>query len=584
MVKIFSQVIIFAAFLLLPLSAKAATLFLSPSSGTYKPGDSFSVSIYTASADQAMNAASGVLSFPKDTLEVVSVSKGGSIFSLWAQEPSFSNTAGTVNFEGVVLNPGFTGGSGKILTVNLKAKSSGTASLRLSSGSVLANDGLGTNILSGLGSANFTVASPADVVPEPPKQIPPKDPKLEEKEVKKDSPPVVTSADIIITSLTHPDQALWYNNNNPEFLWTLPAGTLQVRTLITTSTNSLPTVLYPSPLSSKKLESLPDGTYYFLVQAKTIAGWGNVARYQVNIDTTPPNPFTIIFPHGEKSIEPQPVILFNTSDEFSGILTYEVKIGTGGIVRVAPPALSNPYPLPPQRPGNHTVSIVAIDNAGNRTEVSAPFSIESIEPPEITFYPQNVGFQDLVRIQGKSYPNSDIRVILKHEEFVVSEEIGRTNKLGDFGILITKRLDPGIYTFTVEVTDARGAKSVESAPISFEVKGMFIGAIMDILVHFPVKSSIFVLSLCLVFAMILFVCGRGANFWYEERKKNRKIFIKSLHSIRKELDSHIKQLNSIKSKRALTHEELNFLSIFQEKMKDIGLLLDKEINEEKNLE
>ncbi len=581
MLQTFSKILIFFAFLLLPLSAKAATLFLSPSSGTYKPGDSFAVSIYTSSADQAMNAASGVLSFPKDTLEVVSLSKGGSIFSLWAQEPSFSNSAGTVNFEGIVLNPGFTGGSGKILTVNLKVKSSGTASVRLSSGSILANDGLGTNILSGLGSASFSLALPAEIVGESPKPTPPKDPKIEEKEVKKDPPAPTTSADIIVTSATHPDQALWYNNNTPEFFWTLPPGTLQVRTVITTSTNSLPTILYTSPISTKKVDTLPDGTYYFLVQAKTIAGWGNVARYQVNIDTTPPNPFTITFPHGEKSIEPQPVILFNTSDESSGVVTYEVKVGTGGLVRVAPPALSNPYPLPPQKPGNHTVTVVAIDNAGNTTEVSSPFSIESIDPPEITFYPETVDFHDLIRIRGRSYPNSDIRLIVRQEDFVVSEEIGRTNTLGDFGVLVTKRLDPGIYTFTVEVTDARGAKSIESSAISFEVKGMFIGEIMNILVHFPLKSLLFILSICAVFVIIFSVCSRGANFWYQERKKSKKIFVKSLYSIRKDLDAHIKQLNVIRSKRTLTNEELNFLSTFQKKMKEVDFLLEKEIEEEK---
>ena len=63
-------------------AASAASLYFSPSSGSYTVGSTLSVNIYVASADQAINAASGVISFPSDKLEVVSLSKSGSIFSL----------------------------------------------------------------------------------------------------------------------------------------------------------------------------------------------------------------------------------------------------------------------------------------------------------------------------------------------------------------------------------------------------------------------------------------------------------------------------------------------------------------------
>src|SRR3989344_8514414 len=103
--------LLFGIFGILPLTAQAATLYFSSSSGTQAVGTTFSVGVYVSSADQAMNAASGVISFPADKLAVESLSKSGSIFSLWVQEPSFSNSAGAVNFEGIVLNPGFTGAS-----------------------------------------------------------------------------------------------------------------------------------------------------------------------------------------------------------------------------------------------------------------------------------------------------------------------------------------------------------------------------------------------------------------------------------------------------------------------------------------
>ena len=80
------------------------------------------MNVLVSSADQSMNAASGVISFPQDKLEVASISKTGSIFTLWVQEPTFSNSAGAVTFEGIVLNPGFMGANGKAITINFKVK------------------------------------------------------------------------------------------------------------------------------------------------------------------------------------------------------------------------------------------------------------------------------------------------------------------------------------------------------------------------------------------------------------------------------------------------------------------------------
>src|SRR3989344_517465 len=165
--KIYKVIFIFALFILAPLSARAATLNFSPPSGSYNVGSTFSVNVTVESVGQAMNAVSGVVSFPWDKLEVVSISKQGSILSLWPAEPSFSNSAGTINFEGIVLNPGYTGASGKILTITFRVRNSGTANVSFSSGSVLANDGTGANILSGMRVAGFQFAPRPDGVRSP---------------------------------------------------------------------------------------------------------------------------------------------------------------------------------------------------------------------------------------------------------------------------------------------------------------------------------------------------------------------------------------------------------------------------------
>jgi len=184
-----------------PAGVEAATLYFSPSTGSFNVGRSFSVSIYVSSTDQAMNAVSGVVSFPRDKLNITSLPQKSSIISLWVQDPDFSNAGGTASFEGIVLNPGYTGSAGKIITINFTAKAAGNAVVSFSSGSILANDGKGTNIVTSLGAAKFALQIAGLPVPEavtPPEAV-----------GGPAAPP--------ISSSTHQDPNKWYANNAPKF-------------------------------------------------------------------------------------------------------------------------------------------------------------------------------------------------------------------------------------------------------------------------------------------------------------------------------------------------------------------------------
>lgn len=143
-------------------AAAAATLRISPASGTVATGDTFKVLVRVSSADQAINAVSGTITFPADRLQVSSLSKASSIISFWVQEPTYSNTAGTVTFEGIVPNPAFTGSDGRVLTVTFEAKNEGSAELGITGAQVLANDGQGTNVLTAAagGSVSISAAGP----------------------------------------------------------------------------------------------------------------------------------------------------------------------------------------------------------------------------------------------------------------------------------------------------------------------------------------------------------------------------------------------------------------------------------------
>ncbi|KKT29057.1 hypothetical protein A3I36_00280 [Candidatus Giovannonibacteria bacterium RIFCSPLOWO2_02_FULL_45_28] len=156
--KLIRALSLFVVFSVWPLAAWAqATLFVSPAAGSYKTGELFSVLVNVNSAGAAINAASGQINFDNQRMEAVSVGYSQSVFSIWTEEPRFSNAAGTVRFSGGLPSPGFTGASGAILRVTFRPKAAGQASVVFISGAVLANDGKGTNILDSLKGGLFTI-------------------------------------------------------------------------------------------------------------------------------------------------------------------------------------------------------------------------------------------------------------------------------------------------------------------------------------------------------------------------------------------------------------------------------------------
>lgn len=558
-----NKIISFFALLLffVPYSVFAASLNLSPATLSRTVGNTFSVVVYVSSSEKSINAVAGTISFPTDLLEVVSVSKVNSVINLWVEEPTFSNTQGIVNFEGIALNPGYLGNQGNIITLTVRAKSVGLANMSFSSGSILANDGAGTNLLDKLSGARFSIQSKT---PETIETVP--------------SVVTTNTATLKITSTTHPDQTKWYSNNTPEFSWRLASNVIEVRTLVGSSPLGTPRVRYSPPVSNKKVDPLPDGTYYFSVQARTSEGWGDIARYRVNIDTKPPKPFSIIFPHGKNSLEPQPVILFNTTDDESGINKYDVKVGSGGPERIAAPATSNPYPLPQQHPGTHIVTVTASDEAGNITTASEEFTVESIEAPVITFYPEEIEVGDIIKIRGTSYPNSDILITINEKNEVLSEERTRSNGLGDWVVIGTKRLSPGVYTFTVRVTDARGAQSDTTAPLTIVVDSKFLTDLINLILNY-LSATILVILLVIGMSVLgTYIWGHSFRVIRRLRDKDygsEKIFEKTFNILRDDINEHITRLKAAKLKRKLTSEEVAFLENFKEELVEAKDILIK---------
>ncbi len=468
-------VFVFALFNTDTQAAQAASLYFSPSSGAYSIGQILTASVYVSSSDQAINAASGIISFPQDKLQVVSLSKTGSIMSFWVQEPSFSNTSGTVDFEGIVLNPGFIGSNGKIIDIVFKTKASGATPLSFFSASVLASDGKGTNILISSGSASYNIIVTTTIATSP--SIPTEDLRVPKA--------------VVISSETHPHSDKWYSSVIAKFSWALTSDITATRLLISKSSKAYPTVIYSPAISSKIITDLGEGIWYFYVQLKNKYGWGDISHFQIQIDNTPPEFFDIEIDNEGDFTNPQPLLGFEAKDSFSGIDFYHIKIGEIHDLDIESNEIKDGfYRIPLCYPGRYQLTAMVIDKVGKYSSVTEDLNIEAIESPIITENPEELSVTAPLIIKGKATANYIVTLFIENEKKeMISSIAKRENENWIYNS--EKPLKEGIYTIYAEATDSRGAKSYPSEKIHLVVGspvyikiGNFVISYLSIIITF----------------------------------------------------------------------------------------------------
>ncbi|MDP3999195.1 MAG: cohesin domain-containing protein [bacterium] len=352
----FLAVVFSFAFLILNFSVvRAATLYFSPSSGNFSVGDILTTSVLVNTQSKAINNADAVINFPAGLLDVVSVNKSGSIFSLWVEEPAFSNSAGIISFNGGLPTPGFNGTAGRLINIVFRIKNAGSASLIFSSGAVRANDGYGTDILQTKAQAQFNLIS-------------------EERPI---APPSALGAPQApsISSPTHPDPNKWYSQNSATFNWPVPNGVNAARLLVGSAPIAEPVVLYVPAISKKTIDDLSDGVWYFHAQLRNSSGWGNTTHFRFQIDTTRPSRFDIELLPREDLTERIVKLNFDAQDELSGIDHYEIEIDDRA-QEIWVDDGSGIYATSPLESGKHILIARAVDKAGNFLSNSATFTIE----------------------------------------------------------------------------------------------------------------------------------------------------------------------------------------------------------------
>lgn len=332
-------------------AASGATLYLAPAAGNFTVGNTFTASVFVNTGGNSINAVEVDLKFPQDRLQVVNPAAGPSIIGVWAAQPAFSNSEGTINLKGGIPSPGISTTAGLVTTITFRVVGVGRAALRFTGASkILLNDGQGTPVLSDTRGAIYDLALPA---PEGP----------------------------FVSTPSHPDPEKWYQDRNPTFLWEKQPDITAFSYVLNDRPIDTSDDIPEGDQTRAQYSGIGDGVWFFHIKARGPSGWGGTTHVQIKIDGTPPASFPIEITPRPRTTNQQPTIYYQTSDNLSGLSHYEIKVvpldaksRTQGLT----PFFINtdsPYRPPPLSLGAYDVIVRAYDVAGNIHESHEKLSI-----------------------------------------------------------------------------------------------------------------------------------------------------------------------------------------------------------------
>jgi hypothetical protein len=169
------------------------------------------------------------------------------------------------------------------------------------------------------------------------------------------------------------------------------------------------------------------------------------------------------------------------------------------------------YKLPALLPRIYTVSVRAVDKAGNSVEDSVEIEVLPIDSPTIDFYTERVLQKlEVVNVRGSAISNAEVIItMLDEEDVLVLENTVPVDDQGIWNFTLERTLRKETYSITAKTRDERGAISFPTDPIKIKVTDKPLIVIGSL--EFSLKNLVFI-GIALLIAVAVF-------FWRDTIKK-----------------------------------------------------------------
>ncbi len=556
-ILILSSLFLFASLFFTRTIADAATLTINSNAQTLSVGETTTLSVILNTEGVAINNAEAFITVPVDMFDIVSVSNRNSVFSLWVEEPSFSNSTGVITLNGGVPTPGFNGSQGNVISIVVRAQKEGEATIAFSNAAVRANDGFGTDVLTRKqGKTIIITSSNKEVVQETILQ------QVEKK-----------ISNVVISSKTHPNRDAWYKNSTIDFEWTIPSGANSVQTGIGSSSSAIPRVTYTPPIIKKTIENLEDGVSYFKVRARNGSIWGAISTYIVRVDTTAPEMTNASLSYDD--ITKNLTISASAQDITSGIDRYEIRVNDTLVKTIPVQDFNGTYTLLITEPGKSVITFSAIDRAGNAVEFFDTINVTAIADPILDPVPNMVASDKHFLVTGITmHTRLDTVLKIQSQKGDVQTIPAIVNDDNTFFAVVPK-LTPQKYTLWVEVGADTGV--VQSQHRTTKVTSnilLTIGnysipllyVLIPILFGFPLGAI----------AIAYYFGSYFSTLQYRKKKALELVKqddLKTLFSLKNRLENHLEILQNTRRDRILTKEEKDMKIAIEDDLDEIDRTL-----------
>ena len=320
-----------------------STLRIQPESGVFSTDFERTVEVLVDTGDEYVNSVSVSLVFDPAIFSVEDIITETSFCSFFL-EKIIDNKKGTVQFSCGLPNPGFSGNTGTVMSLRIKPKAVGTSTFVFTNETrVLANDGLGTDVLRFASNASYTI--------EPSKHK--------------------GDGSLVVFSSTHPNSARWYATPTIDINWGFQNNMVYVYALDAIP-DTIPSTKNQTTDNNITLTAPHDGVFYFHIATLRGAVVDTVTHFKIQIDTSPPS--DVVVKASADSVAPGDLVRleFTAKDAMSGLqkVSY-VSFGSGVFLPVGQQVY-----VPMTHIGIEDVVFRVYDQAGNYVEKQLRIRVE----------------------------------------------------------------------------------------------------------------------------------------------------------------------------------------------------------------